>query len=229
MANYFFRRSAHTRLKFCAVVNSWHHNQQLVGAVLRSARNFLNVSIRELAKVSGVSTSQILRIESGEFDAKVSTLLRICRHLGVPAGLVLEQGSLPNPGYYVQLIGQTGLGQVAVGLRPADFPRNAHSRLVIFCSRAAASFASLLESSNASRLVQLINFPLASMSAVFTDFAATIDQLGVADRLSLHRELDTEPVELLYRLKLLTRDMAAEVLTKNEANANLQPNFLKYF
>lgn len=206
---------------------SWHYSQRLIGEILRGARTLVGLSIRDLSKRSGVSTSQILRVESGEFDIMLSTLLKIAREVGVPAGLILEQGSIPNPGYYAKLIGQSGLGQLTAGMRPADFPRNAHSRLVVFSGRTAGAVASLLQSSNASKLVQLINFPTGSMISTFTDFAATIDQINVEDRVSLHRELDTQPIELLLRLKLLTREIAADFLTKHEGHVNLHPDFFK--
>jgi predicted transcriptional regulator len=44
---------------------------------LRKAREVLNITIRELARVSGVSANSIWRIEVGETDPKASTLAKL--------------------------------------------------------------------------------------------------------------------------------------------------------
>jgi transcriptional regulator with XRE-family HTH domain len=66
-----------------------------LGKVLKKARENLRYSARQLATHSGVSASQILRIESGEFDFSVSNLLNVANSLAIPIGTVLEWASVP--------------------------------------------------------------------------------------------------------------------------------------
>lgn len=187
----------------------------------------VGISIRDLASRSGVSTSQILRVETGEFDIMLSTLLRLARHLGVPAGLVLEHGALPNPGFYAKLIGQSGIPGLLSAIAPSKRPRNALTRVIMLSTQSAVAASWLLQSSHASKLVTLIDFPLSSIRTTFVRFAGTIDQLDIEDRVSLQRQLDSEPIELLTCLKLITPAIAAEFLTKVEGHSNLQPNFFR--
>ena len=61
-----------------------------MGISLRMARENLRFSFRELAELSGVSASHILRMESGEFDFSVSKFIRVTESLGLSVGIVLE-------------------------------------------------------------------------------------------------------------------------------------------
>lgn len=63
---------------------------EILGKTLARARKSLRISLRDLSKVSGVSPSQILRIESGEFDCLVSSLVRLGVALGIRFTVLLE-------------------------------------------------------------------------------------------------------------------------------------------
>ena len=185
----------------------------------------VGISIRGLASKSGVSTSQILRVESGEFDIMLSTLLKLARHLGVPSGLVLEQGARPNPGFYAKLIGQSGISGLLGEAQPSKRPRNALTRTAMLATQSAVAAAWLLQSSNPNKLVSLVSFPLISVKDAFVRFAEMIDQLDIEDRLSLQRQLDTEPMEVLRHFNLVTPTIAAEFVTKVEVHSDLEPDF----
>jgi transcriptional regulator with XRE-family HTH domain len=207
------------------MADSWQYNQRIIGEILRRSRMRIGLSIRGLSARSGVSASQILRVESGEFDIMLSTLLKLARHLGIPAGLVLEQGALPNPGFYAKLIGQSGIPGLLTAIAPSKRPRNALTRVIMLGTQSAVAASWLLQSSHASKLVILIDFPLNSIRTTFVRFAGTIDQLDIEDRVSLQRQLDSEPIELLTRLELITPAIAAEFLAKVKEHSDLQPNF----
>jgi transcriptional regulator with XRE-family HTH domain len=189
----------------------------------------LGISIRSLADRSGVSKSQILRVESGEFDVMLSTLLRLARYLGLPAGLVLEQGALPNPGYYAKLIARSGIPGLLSSISQDNRPRNAQTRATMLAMQCAVAASCLLQSSHASKLVSVINFSrLAGLRAAFKRFAETIDQLDIEDRVSLQRQLDAEPVELLMHFELVTPAIAAEFFAKVEGHVDLRPDSFRW-
>jgi transcriptional regulator with XRE-family HTH domain len=60
----------------------------------------LSLSVRALARSSGVSHSQILRIESGEFDCLTSSFVRLCGAMGLPFSDLLECCILVDYGVY---------------------------------------------------------------------------------------------------------------------------------
>ena len=209
----------------------WLYNQRLVGEILRRARTRIGMSIRDLASRSGVSTSQVLRVESGEFDIMLSTLLKLARHLGVPAGLVLEQAAIPNLGFYAKLIGETGVTPLLNAIPRAKrnaLPANSRTRATLFCSQIALAAACLIQSSNAPQLAKLIDSPVPALATEFARFAEMLSELIVEDRVALQRELDSTPLELLMRFKLATGDIAAAfVIDSPREHANLLPNFFK--
>src|SRR5258707_13145412 len=71
-------------------------NLRILGRSLREAREALGFSLRELARTSGVSPSQILRIESGEFDCFLSSLVKLCGPIALRPGELLESCLFAN-------------------------------------------------------------------------------------------------------------------------------------
>jgi transcriptional regulator with XRE-family HTH domain len=63
---------------------------KMLGQIFRLARENLRYSYRELSELSGVSASQLLRMESGEFDFSVTKFMSAAESLGLSAGIVLE-------------------------------------------------------------------------------------------------------------------------------------------
>jgi len=59
-------------------------------AQIRHYRNSKNMSLRELAKLSGISASQLSKIESGKAKLTVETALKLAGILQVPAALFLS-------------------------------------------------------------------------------------------------------------------------------------------
>ena len=48
------------------------------------------MSVRDLSRITGISPSHILRIESGEFDFTTTKFLRLAEALGLPTSSILE-------------------------------------------------------------------------------------------------------------------------------------------
>jgi transcriptional regulator with XRE-family HTH domain len=215
---------------FGLMAEPWWYNQRLVGEILKRARARIGMSIRDLAGRSGVSTSQVLRVESGEFDIMLSTLLKLARHLGVPAGFVLEQGAIPNVGFYAKLIGEAGvtplLNELPRGKRNA-LPPNSRTRTTLFCAQIALAAACLIQSSNAPQLAKLIDSPVPALAIALARFAEMLSGVIMEDRVALQRELDSTPLELLMRFKLVTGDIAAAFAIDSREHANLFPDLFK--
>lgn len=67
---------------------------QLIGRVLRFARERLNYSYRQLAEKCDVSATQLLRMESGEFEYSALKLFNVCVTVGLPFGELMEYGTV---------------------------------------------------------------------------------------------------------------------------------------
>lgn len=59
-----------------------------IGAMLRDTRKRQRLTQEQVANSAGVYRSFISRIESGEYDLKVSTLYKLCKALGVSVTLI---------------------------------------------------------------------------------------------------------------------------------------------
>ena len=64
---------------------------QLIGARLRAEREARDLTLEDLAELSGLHATSIGLIERGERDLQASTLLRICQAMGLdPAEVVRD-------------------------------------------------------------------------------------------------------------------------------------------
>ena len=177
-----------------------------LGRVVKYARAHLGFSLRDLAKKSGVSPSHILRIESGEFDVQLSTLLRLAVYLGTPPGLLIEEGLRVPPRYYEKLLLAEDFAEL---IEPDSEPKRWQAkrrRAVELCSGVCVVLTELLLSADPESLVSRYDFPTESLRASFPAAAKEIrEQMQFVDRLAVLNELEIEPVEQLHLLHLLDR------------------------
>ena len=190
----------------------FHFDRAILGETLKRCRKSLDYSLRELATLSGVSASHILRIESGEYDFQVETLMKIALHLGVPCGVLLEEGLTVNWLYYHTFI-QTDSAFAAL-LPQKTKPVSALAmRAVRFVAVECAVTAKLLWSSNPSMLARRYDYPFDALRDSFCKAAVAIEQSHiVAERAEMLQNLQTEPVKQLGHLGVLNRDLMAEYL-----------------
>jgi transcriptional regulator with XRE-family HTH domain len=209
----------------------WQFNQKLVGEILRRSRLAVGLSIRALAAESGVAPSQILRVESGEYEIRLSTFIKVASCIGVPAGLVLEQGMIANIGVYANTIGRLGIDELFAQIPTKRRKQAKESRLIVFCAHASSAAAYLLQSSNPLKLSQLVAFPGPIMAAAYNRFAKEeLETTAIEDRVAMKRELETEPLDFLLRQKLMTCAIALEYLdsySSGERHFDSKPNFFR--
>ncbi len=202
------------------------YSQQLIGELLRRARHSVGLSIREVSAESGVSAAQILRIESGEYDTKVSTLAKVAAVLGVPPGILLEQGTIPNPGFFAQRIGENGgvASLIAQLKTPKEGGRTRSQALLLYCARLSAVVVQILRSSNPTKLARSVRSPVALSQDFLEKFAEKVDEFGQIDRIACEHELSTNPLEFLARESLVTPAIAGEIIALKDSSLSLQAN-----
>lgn len=190
----------------------FHFDRVVLGETLKRCRKSLDYSLRELAKLSGVSASHILRIESGEYDFQVETLMKIALHLGVPCGVLLEEGLAVNWLYYHAFI-QTDSDFMAL-VSSKDKPKSTVClRAVRFVAVECAVTAKLLWSSNPTMLAGRYDYPFESLRDAFYKAATTIERSHVsAERAEMLQNLQKEPVKQLSQLGVLNRELMADYL-----------------
>lgn len=66
-------------------------NSNDLGASIKKFRTEKNISLRQLADASGVSISQLSKIETGKGDTTVRNLLKIARVLEIPVSKIINE------------------------------------------------------------------------------------------------------------------------------------------
>ena len=72
-------------------------NKTLIGSKIKSIRETKNLSLEEIAESSGLSTEQIMSIESDENLPSLGPLIKIARALGVRLGTFLDDSDALGP------------------------------------------------------------------------------------------------------------------------------------
>lgn len=187
--------------------------KELVGDFLRKVRTDMGLSLRRLAADSGVSTSQIMRLESGEYGISLEIVVKLSISLGLPVGFIAEScAALPPKGF-----------EAAIKKSPAftDFVKKAgivqkfeQGLVVHLASTGAALFAHLLLSSNPLRWVRLATFPFELMRDEFRNQAELI-------------EAKFDPIERRVALKALEREPWEDLFSRGLCDERIVEGFLK--
>lgn len=198
---------------FFVVEQDFNFDRACLGESLKRCRMGLDYSLRDLAKLSGVSASHILRIESGEYDFQVETLLKIAIHLGVPCGLLLEEGLAVNWLSFHALVQADPalVGCAPKGLKPGV--AGPWLEAVRFVAVECAVTTKLLWSSNPSMLATRFDYPFSHLEDGFIKAAATIEQTHSADRAAMLRQLRKAPVTQLVEFGVLGPKVLSEYLS----------------
>lgn len=67
-----------------------------IGYAIKFCRQQRRFSLRELARLSGLSTSYLSLLERGKRKPTLETLEKVCRYLGIPVSVLVFVGSNPE-------------------------------------------------------------------------------------------------------------------------------------
>lgn len=197
-------------------VFSWPNTFALL---LRQARLLGGLSLRDLEKATGISHSEIHKIESGRQDCRLSSFVEICVALGIPAGHVLDdsfsvsfsrfQAGVEADPQFVKMFNDLGLAGVCK-----------HSFFSIHIASVCAFAAYMVRCSFAGRVAKRTIYPSEDVSSAFTAFAHRLDELAAQlERAGIAKSLDTTPVFELQNQLLLPDSFLAGIASAIKANA----------
>jgi transcriptional regulator with XRE-family HTH domain len=150
----------------------------------------LHLSVRALARSSGVSHSQILRIESGEFDCLTSSFVRLCAAMGIPFADLLERCVLPE-----LMIYKNAVDSELVNFSPDD--KNSQEAFADLVFGASIIFSYLVRTSSPVAMAHDFLYPSIDIEERFVQIA---------------RQLESRPMDVSQRyifLNLLQQNPAA--------------------
>jgi transcriptional regulator with XRE-family HTH domain len=203
---------------------------KVLGAVLCTARQNLRYSYRELATLSGVSASQLLRMESGEFDYSLAKFIRVCEPLGLSAGIAIE-AALLRGGLAMKF------HRVEENLIEAFLRRQGISKAEVIEEKVliirelvmdiASAVAVMILASNAQAMRFYIEFPFPLLNDPLQSFVDTsgVDHLRHYERVALLQALAEGPYKKLMALDIINEESLAAYLKWKEKHkaASIKP------
>lgn len=180
----------------CSVKSDLNFEPEILGATLRDVRLALGVGIRQLARGSGVSPSQILRIESGEFDCFVSSIIRLCAPFGIRLSELLERCAIPNYELYA-----TALEAELLRGYPPEFPSDDPSQKALkdLVLGGAVIFSYLLRAARPELRSAEFHYPSSAIEDRFTSIAVALanNPPALTSRSTFLEFLTTVPLKTL--------------------------------
>lgn len=188
-------------------------NMGRLGQALRQARKTVGCSFRILAGASGVAPSQIMRVESGEYDCTLGTLAKLCGALGMRLGTLLEGCLEIVPEQYAQ----TAKTEKAIGeLAPFrdDSGKTEAQGFLRLVVESCIWVALLLRSGNPGLLVETFTCLLDDQKTRLRRCAERFAQENpvLYDRFTMISDLQTAPIKTLASLGVLDAGMVRKYL-----------------
>lgn len=185
---------------------------KFLGMVLKEHREKAGLSLRQLKELSGVTNSEISKIESGSQSCRLDSLLRICAALGVSVGAVADSVLTVQSFFYEDAIAENS-EFIAI----AEKRKMAHDQ-AFFLACALAGFASqLVLSSKPTVIAQQIGYPTEALRTAFLRFANRVEsEMRAAARRVFLSDLKQRPIETLKQEGLFAEALFVDYYNQNE-------------
>lgn len=196
--------------------------RELLGHLISQWREKSETSLRELQARSGVSDSEISRIEKGGQDCRLESFIRICAALGLPAGFILD-----NAVAFALTSFETGVKDHPLILEIANKNKGLIDVLSQNVSAFAAFAAKLLISSRPLENAAAPRYFNRELEARFIDLGHYLDDyVPPQKRLAFLLALKARPVDTLAELRLISsailRELAEPLLLGKTTNPVLR-------
>lgn len=183
-------------------------NMAHLGDELHKARLASGYSLSQLSKCIGISPAHILRVESGEFQCNVGTLVKICGPLGIRYGALLENCVELDFAPYRET------AEKELDSAPKDPRVNTPSRRRLYLLLIAESCdrtARLIRSANPAKLAQSFDCLVPEQNVLFQKFAAQVAAPGwmIGDSTGVLNDLQQTPARTLNHLGVLNAEVTA--------------------
>ncbi len=193
-----------------------------LGEALKYMRAANGLSLRDLAKLSGVSASHICRIEAGEWQIQLDTFIKVAMPLNVPCGLLLEEGIELTPISFLQAVKED---EALPGL--IVFPKSLsqeekstrRAEIHVFLANLSVAAAYLCLSSDPIGTCKRIDLPFVEAEVPFQKLATDLASSEYTTRaMDFTEALKVEPVTFLIQRKIVSNvivDIYVKMLKKH--------------
>ncbi len=187
---------------------------RLVGAYLRIVRTAAGFSLRDLEAMSGVSDSEIFKVESGAQDCRLESYVRICGALGITWGHALDNCLAGQFACYVDKIPGHAFFKGAEKIVDAEYPVDGFIELLaVNIAMCAAFMAHLIRCSRPSERARDQDYPSPYIKEKFCAFGDVMQKrMAPLDRLSFLKVIESDPLEALIAAKLMDHQILKDFI-----------------
>jgi transcriptional regulator with XRE-family HTH domain len=192
-----------------------------VGKWLRETREERHLSIRELAKLCGMSATQVNRMETGE-DFTITKLVMLAVPLGIPPAVLIDGGLAVHIGlrgreHQDALVADAELSAILTASKGENFAA-VNFALLELVDLIAIFACRLLISSNPAMALPAMEIPLPTLRRKFEQFIVAYGlETDTVERAAIFRSIMQHPVRKLRALGLLTKEIVEEYLRLESA------------
>lgn len=187
--------------------------KESVGLWLGWARADRGFSLRQLEQLSGVDDAEIYRVETGQQECRLETLIRLCGPLGIAPAWILDRAVGSNVGiFFERLMTEPEFNQFAdhLGASSGELKKRIAGNLAAACTLAS----SLLRGSIPHSRLGAVSFPQPEWEKAFRVFADRIAPLDESlDRAAILRGLLARPFQELKRHGLIPESVLKDQVT----------------
>ncbi|HWD21074.1 MAG TPA: helix-turn-helix transcriptional regulator [Verrucomicrobiae bacterium] len=185
-----------------------------LGGLLRALRRDRGISIARLEELTGVGHSEIHRVETGQTECRIESLIRLSASLGVKPGWALDRILWTNVAlYHRRILAEPAYRKTLerLGISAAEM----RARLADTLASAAALAALLLRCCDPISRARDVDYPHIDWKKRFTAYAAKLGAMeeGV-DRAAILNSLLREPT-----LELGNQGLLPETALKEQSRA----------
>jgi transcriptional regulator with XRE-family HTH domain len=184
---------------------------ELLGSWLRFIRLDRGYSQVQLAELSAVVPSEIHRIEVGQRECRIETLVKLCGPLGITPGWILDRVTSSNIALFSQKIhSDSDFKALTMRLKVKG---NVNGALACACVLASI----LIRSSSPVERVGIEEFPHKGWKKPFTEFARRLEKMGgdSTERAAILHNLLEHPVR-----ELSNQDLIVDTIFKGLEQTN---------
>ena len=185
-----------------------HFSSKRLGSALKYMRMARGLSLRDLAKLCGVSAAHICRMEAGEWIIQLDTFIKVAMPLNVPCGLLLEEGLQLLPWPFLQAIKEddslSGLMNSPKSLTK-ETKADRRAKILLFLANLAIAANYLCLSSDPIGTAGRIDLPLIDLMVPFKKLAEELARSEYTARsIDFTEALQVEPVTFLIQTNLVS-------------------------
>jgi transcriptional regulator with XRE-family HTH domain len=161
-------------------------------------------SLRQLEGLTGISDSEIYKIEAGHQRCQLDALETLCNTLGVTHGWILDRSlQADTASFKMALSVEAQIEDLWKRIQVVD--KSLQRRLIDTLAVASSRAAILVMSSNARSLVESDDFPHREWREKFAGFAETLDSMGgdCIEKAGSLQNLAVVPYREMSRLQLI--------------------------